>query len=113
MKASYQKSAQRKGFSAQQVSRQNVQNILNKGKQDQQYIEQAAQSEIREAERQEKARKTQFDITANEEKRDFDIDLTNIQEREKARAESERVNIEAQQAMFGSIAKLSANAAKI
>ena len=113
MKASYQKSAQRKGFSAQQVSRQNVQNILNKGKQDQKYIEQAAEAEIRESERQEKARKTQFDITADEEKRDFDIDLTNIQEREKARAESERVNIEAQQAMFGSIAKLSANAAKI
>jgi len=113
MKSNYQKSAARKGFSAQQVSRQNVQNILNKGKIEQQYIEAAAKSEEREAERQEKARRTQYEITAAEEKRDYNIELTNIETQEKSRAAAAQANIEAQQAMFGSLSKLSANAAKI
>ena len=113
MQTNYQKSAARGGFSAQQVSRQNVQNILNKGRKEQEYIEAAAKSEEREAERQEKARKTQYEISASEEKRDYNIELTNIETQEKNRAAAAQINIEAQQKMFGSLSKLSANAASI
>jgi hypothetical protein len=112
MNINYQKSAARKGFDPVQQTRENVNQILNRSKQEAKFTEQVAKSDLAERQRQQDAVNEAYKIEQEQEKRDYEILLDNLQREEQSRQAAAQKQAEAQQKMFSSLSTLSANAAK-
>ena len=125
--AKYKRSASRGGFSPVQVSRADVQQILNRGNRAAQLLKEQQDSDLEERERQNQAANNAFDFERRQEERNYDIEIGNIDSSLRASqirqrdADREfqqtinRLNQESQQQerVFSSIAKLSSTAAKM
>lgn len=111
MQVNYQKSAQRRGFAPVQVSRQNVQNILQQGQQQADNIRRFAESDLNERARQQKGMNAAFNFEQEQAETNYRIVQENIAREERSRQSAVQQDLQAQQALFSSFAKLSATAA--
>ena len=111
MKVQYQKSAARKGFQAEQVSRANVQQILNQGEREAQQLRTFAESDIRERKRQSDALQENYEFERRQDADNYEILQRNLQTEITAKTEGARIAQEQQASMFNSFAKLSKTAA--
>lgn len=111
MQVNYQRSAQRKGFAPVQVSRQNIQNIIQQGQQQADNIRRFAESDLNERERQQKGANAAFNFEQEQEEINYRTVQENIAREERSRQSAAQKDLQAQQALFGTFAKLSATAA--
>ena len=112
MKLEYQRSAARKGFQAEQVSRANVQQILNQGQQEAANLRAFAESDIRERKRQSQAMQENYEFEARQEAQNYEILQRNLATKIEQTVKGGQQALEAQNAMFNSFATLSSTAAK-
>ena len=78
MKLEYKRSAARKGFQAEQVSRSNVQQILNQGQQEAANLRAYADSDIRERKRQSQAMQENYEFEARQEAQNYEVLQRNL-----------------------------------
>lgn len=113
MKLEYERSAARKGFQAEQVSRANVQQILNQGQQEAANLRAFADSDIRERKRQADALEENYLFESKQEADNYEILQRNLATKVEEAVKGGQQAMQAQSAMFNSFATLSSTAAKL
>ena len=111
MKLEYQRSAARKGFQAEQVSRANVQQILNQGKQEADNLRAYADSDIRERNRQQQALQDNYEFEAKQAADNYEILQRNLATKVEETVRNGEAALKQQASMFDSFASLSKTAA--
>jgi len=111
MKLQYQKSAARRGFQAEQVSRANVQQILNQGKQQADAVRAYGESDIRERNRQSQLMEENYQFEAKQAAENYDILQRNLATKVERAVTGGEIAAKQQAAMFDSFASLSKTAA--
>lgn len=113
MEVSYKRSAQSKGFDPLQKSRDNVNQLVKRNSEELKSIEKAAESDLKERERQQKAIELNKKIESDQTDRDYKILEGNLIRKEKGRANAAQSSMEAWSKTFGTLESLSKNAAKL